>query len=445
MSSDSSAGPRPTLTVLDGVAVVVGVVVGSGIFGLPPLVAGSVDSSAAYMVLWLAGGVIMLAGALCYAELGSAYPGTGGEYQYLSRAYGPSVGILFAWARGTVIQTGSIAAVAFIYGDYANQLVPLGANGASVHAVIAVVGLTGLNILGTRESKRTQVAFTFMAILAVVIVIAAGWIGSGSATVAVLVDSSAASRATWGALGMGMVFVLLTYGGWNEAAYLSAELQDPHRNLSRVLLLGTVVVVALYVFANLGFLAIFGLEGLRNVDAVGAELMLIVAGPSSAVLLSLLVGCTALSTMNGTILTGARVYYALGRDVPRLRGLGTWSDHGGTPGNALLLQGAITLVLVLAGALSEGRGISTMVAYISPVFWLFMLLTGLTLFIFRHRDPGRELPFRVPLYPLTPALFCLSCAGLLYSSTRYAGTGALVGLAVLAAGVPLVRAARRGR
>ncbi|MGP1615493.1 MAG: amino acid permease, partial [Pollutimonas bauzanensis] len=162
------------LTVLDGVAVLVGVVIGIGIFGFPPLVAQYTDSPLIYMALWAAGGAVMLVGALCYAELGSAYPNAGGEYHYLSRAWGLRTGLLFAWARGTVIQTGAIAAVAFIYGDYAQQLYGLGPQGGSIHAALSVVLLTALNIAGTRQSKWMQLAFTALTLAALSSVVVAG-------------------------------------------------------------------------------------------------------------------------------------------------------------------------------------------------------------------------------------------------------------------------------
>jgi basic amino acid/polyamine antiporter, APA family len=441
MSAPACAiNPRAGLSVVDGVAVLVGVVIGIGIFGFPPLVAQQTDSPLLYMGFWIAGGLIMLIGALCYAELGATYPDAGGEYHFLDRAWGPCVGIMFAWARGTVIQTGSIAAVAFIYGDYAQHLLPLGDLGQAVHAAMAVAVLTGLNILGTRESKRLQLVFTGLTLLALATVIVAGLVFANPQAV----DLDAVGRGTGigdgnlaGALGMGMVFVLLTYGGWNEAAYLSGELRDPQRNMSKVLLIGAVVVTAAYLFANLAYLHIFGLEGLRQSDAVGADLMTVVAGPLAAVLLSLMVCLAALSTMNATILTGSRVYYALGRDIPRLRMLGAWNERGSTPSRALMVQGAITLVLIVFGAMTQD-GIQTMVAFTAPVFWLFMMLSAGSVIALRRRDPTRERPFRVPFYPLTPILFALSCLGLLWSSTLYAGMGAFVGLAVLVAGIPLL-------
>jgi len=386
------------LSVLDGVAMLVGVVVGIGIFGFPPLVAMNVDSGFMYMAAWVAGGVIMLIGALCYAELGSTYPSSGGEYHYLQRAYGGRLSLLFAWARGTVIQTGAIAAVAFIYGEYAHAILPLGAYGEAWHAGIAVVVLTILNLIGTRESKRAQVLFTALALVAVVAVIIAGVIGAPEPAA----TASTAGSTSSGVLGMAMVFVLLTYGGWNETAYLAGEIRDVRRNLSRVLLLGTLVVMALYFCVNLAFLHIFGLEGLRNTHAVGADLMNLVAGPAGALLLSLLVCCTALSTINGCLFTGARVYYALGHDVPTLGWLSARDEQRASPVNALLVQGVITLALILFGAFTDGSGVHTMVAYTAPVFWLFMFLVGASLFVMRRRDPSRERPSRCRSTPLPP-------------------------------------------
>lgn len=436
-----TAGPCAGLSVLDGVAVLVGIVIGIGIFGFPPLVAQFSDSATTYIGLWLAGGVVMLLGALCYAELGSAYPHTGGEYHFLRRAFGPFIALLFAWARGSVIQTGSIAAVAFIYGEYANQLVPLGEWGTALHGVLAVLALTALNIAGTQGSKRMQLTFTVLTVGALLAVVAAGVLASGVGAHQE-VEPSAMSGNLAGMLGMGMVFVLLTYGGWNEAAYISGELHNPSRNMARVLLIGTAVVTVVYLLANLAYLHIFGLQGLRETSAVGAALMRIAFGEMAAVVLGLMVCIAALSTLNATVLTGARVYYALGHDIPQLKMLASWSDRGATPTRALVVQCVITLALIIFGALTQ-NGIETMVAYTAPVFWLFMFLTALSVIVLRQRDPGRARPFRTPLYPLPPLLFAAVCLGLLWSSAQYAGAGAWLGLLVLAAGVPLLLLQKR--
>jgi amino acid transporter len=239
-----------------------------------------------------------------------------------------------------------------------------------------------------------------------------------------------------GALGLAMVFVLLTYGGWNEVAYLSGEMKDPRRDMVRIALAGTAVVTAIYVAINFAYLNAFGFEGLRASKAVGADLMRVVVGDYGALLLAIVICCAALSTLNATIFTGARAYYALGRDLPIIRRLGVWDERGDNPANAFLLQGAIALALVFFGALTRD-GFSAMVDYTAPVFWFFLLLTAISLFVFRWREPASSRPFSTPLYPLTPAIFVLICGYLLYSSLAYTGMGALFGIGVVALGIPL--------
>lgn len=433
MAEPKPGAPGANLTVVDGVAMLVGIVIGIGIFKTPSLVALNVGSEAAFIGLWLLGGFIAFAGALCYAELGSMHPHAGGEYHFLTRAYGPSLGLLFAWARGTVIQTGAIAAVAFVFGEYANQLVPLGAYGIAIHALIGVIAITWINLVGTPQSRSAQLIFSALTVLAVLAVVFAGFLAPATAPV----PPTVAKDVTWGAAGLAMVFILLTYGGWNEAAYLSGELRDVRKNMVRTLVLGVALVVLLYVLINLAYLNVLGLQGLRTSDAVGADLMRAVAGSPGAILLSLIVCCTALSTLNGTTFTGARSYYALGRDVPLLRKLGAWETRGHNPVNALLVQGAITVVLVLFGAVTRD-GFEAMVAYTAPVFWLFMLLVAISVYVFRWTEPDRERPFRVPLYPVTPAILAAACAWMFYSSLAYAGIGSVLGLVVLIAGIPLL-------
>ena len=426
------SAPRKTLTIVDGVSFIVGIVIGIGIFRMPPLVAGNTDSPTIFMLAWLAGGAAMLIGALCYAEIASTHPDAGGEYHFLRLAYGRRLAILFAWARGTVIQTGAIAYVAFVFGDYAAQIIPLGANGASVWAAVSVIVFTGVNLLGTQPGARTQIVFSTLTLAAVVAVTLAGVASPQAAEIA--------PSPGGGALGLAMVFVLLTYGGWNEVAYLSGEMKDPKRDMVRIVVIGTVVVTCVYLAINYAYLNVFGFEGLRGSKAVGADLMREVAGDSGALLLAVVVCCAALSTLNATIFTGARAYYALGRDVPLIRRLGVWDERGDNPANAFFVQGAIALTLVVFGAFTRD-GFSTMVDYTAPVFWLFLLLVSISLFVFRLRDKAPR-PFSVPLYPVLPAVFVCICAYLLYSSLAYTGMGALFGLGVLALGAPLALLSR---
>lgn len=445
MVSRAVTSPRASLSVIDGVAIMIGIVVGIGIFKTPPLVAANVASDGALLGAWVLGGVITLIGALVYAELAAAYPCTGGEYHFLARAFGQPTAFLFAWARISVIQTGAIAAVAFVFGDYAQQIYSLGPHGAALYAGIVLILLTLLNLAGTAHSKRAQNLFTGATLLAVLVV---ALVGLSAASAAVPPETAPAgpvsspSISSEGALGLAMIFILLTYGGWNEAAYLSAEVRDSRRNMVRVLVLGTVAIIVTYVLINFAFLRVLGLEALRTSNAVAADMMRLAVGEGSALALSFVICCTSISTLNATIFTGARVYHAVGEDMSALRRLGRWNGQGNNPRIAILVQSAIALTLVLFGAFTPD-GFQAMVEYTAPVFWLFLLLVGISFLVLRLRDPYRERPFRTPFYPVTPLLFCLTCAYLLYSSLAYTGLGALVGVGVLLSGLPLLVLLRR--
>jgi amino acid transporter len=438
MSTQQTAAPRASLSVFDGMAIMVGLIIGVGIFRLPQLVALNTDSSAMILGVWIVGGVITLIGALVYAELAATYPSTGGEYHFLNQAFGRNIGLLFAWARTTVIQTGAIAAVSFVFGDYAQQLWPLGAYGPSIYAAAALLFLTLINLAGTYQSKNAQILFTILEVGAVVFI---AFVGLALASPAP--SASVAPAASSGALGLAIVFILFTYGGWNEAAYLSKDVRDVSRNMVRILIGGTLIVALLYVLINAAYLHVLGLEGMRKSSAIAADVMRAGMGSTGAVLLSLFVCCAALSTINASIFTGARVYHALGEDLS-VRSLSIWNATGNNPRNAIYLQSAIALALIGFGATTR-EGFQAMVEYTAPVFWFFLFLVGVSAFVLRYRDPDRARPFRMPLYPVTPALFCLTCLYLLYSSVAYTGMGALVGVGVLLLGVPLLLLARRRR
>lgn len=439
MQAQDRSAPQPSLSPFDAVAIMVGLVVGVGIFKTPSLVAANVDSEFAFIAVWVVGGIVTLIGALCYAELSAAHPNAGGEYHFLSRAYGKPVAVLFGWARGSVIQTGAIAGVAFVLGDYAAQILPLGPYGPALYAALAIIVFTGINVAGTMQSKTLQVGVTFLEIGAIAAIIAFGLFGSAQGPSVIAEPAGGAA-----ALGMAMIFVLLTYGGWNEAAYLTGELKDARRNIAKVLLTGTAILTALYVLTNVALLSILGLEGLRTSQAVAADMMRLVAGPSGAFVVSLAVLVAAVSTLNATIFTGGRVYFAMARDLTLLPRVAEWNERGRNPANGLIAQGVVALALVAMGAATRD-GFQAMVDYTAPVFWSFLLLTGLALIVLRLREPGRALPYKVPLYPLTPIVFCGTCAFMLHASVTYTGNSALIGLAVVAAGAPLLLFRRNGR
>ncbi|MBN1209700.1 MAG: amino acid permease [Myxococcaceae bacterium] len=436
------AGPARSLRVIDVVALTVGVVLGAGIFKAPSLVAAQVGSEGALLLVWLLGGVASLVGALCYAELASAWPHPGGDYHFLHRALGQGPAFLFAWARLTVIPTGSIALLAFVFGDYASQLAPLGPYSSSAYAAAVVVGLTAMNVAGLRQGTRAQNLLTALEVLGVGAIIVAGLLLAPAPSQPPAAASGAPASPAWG---LAMIFVLLTYGGWNEVACLSAEVRGSRRSLAWALLASIGVVTALYLLVNWAYLRGLGLAGMGSSEAVAADLMRRALGSRGAQAISVLVAVSALTSANATVLTGARTQYAFGRDSVLFKGLGHWHARAHTPTRALLVQGALALALVGLGTVTR-QGFQTMVEYTAPVFWLFFLLTGVSLLVLRVREPRAPRPFRVPLYPLTPLLFIATCAYLLYSSLAYAGLGSIASLAVLGTGgvLLIVEQVRRG-
>jgi amino acid transporter len=437
-SNQGKVAPKQLLSVSDGVILICGMVIGAGIFKAPSIVAGNTSSAAEFLGAWVLGGVVSLCGALVYAELATRHPDTGGEYAFLSRGMGRGVAFVFAWARMTVIQTGAIAAVAFVLGDYASEILRLGDKSSVIYAAIGVVALTALNVAGTLESKGLQKIMQFLLFAGLAVLVIAGLVAGAPA--------KPAAAGGGGSFGLAMIFVLLTFGGWNEAAYLSGEVRDARRNMIRILLYGILTVTAVYLLVNFAYLAALGLGGMTESKAVAADVARLALGDKGAIVIALVVCLAALTTMNAAIFTGARTTYAMGRDFAFFGKLGAWRESGSTPANALLVQGAITLVLVMASAVTPD-GFSAMVAYTSPVFWTFFLLTALTLFVFRRR--GGDAPFRVPLYPIVPIAFCVACVYMLYSSINYVrfavefGVAVFAGLVIMALGIPLYFLARR--
>lgn len=435
----SPSGPHPVLGLRAVVMLTIGVVIGAGIFKAPSMVAGMAGDTAWMFGAWILGGVISLAGALCYAELATSHPSAGGDYHFLRLAYGRGLAFLFAWARFAVITTGSIALLAFVFGDYMQQVLPLGANGSFVYAVAVVLLLWWVNARGIRAGASTQVALTSLEILGLLAIVLAGaWLASSGGAPAPAAGGGSTPGA--GAFGLAMVFVLLTYGGWNEAAYISAELKDNRRNMVLGLVAAIVLITAFYLLVTWAYWRGLGLHGLAKSEAPAADLLAAAFGPGARRLISLAVAIAALTSINATMIVGARSNYAAGRDWPALHRIGLWDGARGTPRNAMHLQNAAALVLLAIGAWTGG-GFRAMVEFTAPVFWLFFLLTGIALFLLRRRAPAAPGPYRVPLYPVLPALFCATCAYMLWSSLSYVYSQSLggfnaawIGVAVLVAG-----------
>lgn len=431
MNQSQQGAPQAILTTRDTIAIIVGLVIGAGIFRFPPLVAGNSPDEAAFYLLWIAGGAISIAGALCYAELATAYPSAGGDYHFIQRAFGRTLSFLFGWARLAVITTGAIALLGYTFGDYASNLLRLGPNSTAIYAALAVLALTAVNLAGIRETKGTQNVLTGLLVLGVIAVIVTGLLLVAPAPA----PPAPAAPKPWTAAPFALLFILFTYSGWNEAAYVSAELKE-RRSMVVALTVSLALVTVLYLAINYAYVRGLGFQGVAKSDTVASDLMKLHFGPAGANIISAIVCLAALTSINATIIAGARSNYALGRDWPLFGRLGRWDGRTDAPRNSLYVQGAFALVLVVAGAFTDQ--VKTMIEYTSPVFWFFFMMTGVGLFVLRARDPGTPRPFKVPLYPLTPVIFVLTCAYLLYSSLVYVKGGAWAGVAVLAVGFVLL-------
>jgi len=441
-STPGTGVPRQTLSLFDAIAMIVGLIVGAGIFGTASIVAGATGSENMMIAVWVAGGIFSIIGALCYAELATAFPSAGGEYHFLQRAYGNSLSFLYGWARMTVIVAGSIAVFAYLFGDYMTRVIDLGAYSSAIWAALVVSVLTLVNYIGIREGKATQNLFTLLEVGGLVLIVVAGLILAPAPAAAPPV---AAGEGPWymgAGLGTAMLFVLFTYGGWNDAAYISAEVRNRERNMVRALLCAIGIVTVLYVLVNLAYLKGLGFDAMARSNAVAADLLKAVWGPTGEKVISIMIAIAALTSVNGSIIVGARSNYALGRDWPILGFLGRWDEASGSPRAAMVVQGVIALALVAFGAIQK-TGFKGLVEYSLPVFWGFFLLTGIALFVLRAKQPDAPRPFRVPLYPVIPGLFVLMCGYLLWSSLTYHRTHALVGLGVLAIGAVVMLVARK--
>ncbi|MSQ18567.1 MAG: amino acid permease [Betaproteobacteria bacterium] len=440
-SNTTANKPQAVLETRDAIGIIVGLIIGSGIFKLPQLVAMNSANEWMFYFVWVAGGVISLVGALCYAELATAYPSVGGDYHFLRRSFGRSIGFLFAWARLTVVTSGSVAILAFVFGDYASNLLNLGSQSSAIYAVLAVIVFTAINLSGIRGTKGTQNILTIIEVGGVVAVIVTGillFAGAGTAPAPIHATDN---PNLWAGMPLAILFVLFTFGGWNDAAYISAELKE-RRAMVRALIWSIVAVTVLYLLVNIAYVKALGLGGIAKSGTPAADVLRALLGEGGALFISAIIAISALTSINATIIVGARSNYALGSDWRIFRWLGQWDSASDAPRNALITQALVALGLIL-GSVITGKGFQTLVEYTMPVFWFFVMLVGVGVFVLRAKEPDVPRPFKVPLYPITPILFILTCAYLLWSSLNYVKGGAWFGVGVIAVGALVMLIGRR--
>ncbi len=419
------------LGVAHAVSVCVGMVIGAGIFKSTPLAAANLPSAGPLLAAWLFGGVVSLAGALCFAELAAAFPDPGGDYFFLRKAYGGRLGFLFAWSRFAVIHTGSMALLAFSLGDYLAEVLDIGVNGSALTGAGAIVLLAGVNLAGLRFGIGAQLALMLVVVAGLLLV------GAGGAALAQTPTTDAVSAAL--RPGAALVFVFLAYGGWSDAATLSAEMRDPEHGMRRALTIGMGTVTALYLLANWAYLRGLSIGGLAASNAPAADLLLAAFGRPGQIAIVVVVAVTSVTSMNAILITGARTAYAAARDTAALGVLRRWHVERGTPSAAIVAMALVSLVLVAFGAYTRA-GFATMVDYLSPVYWLFLTLSGVAVLVLRRRYPDARRPFHVPGYPLVPLAFIASSAYVFWSSVAYVRLGAVIGIGVLLTGAALLAA-----
>ena len=436
--------PKRKLSLLDSTCLIVGIIIGAGIYEVAPTVAKGTACWWGFLAIWLLGGLLSLCGALGYAELATAYPKEGGDYVYLSRGYGRWAGFLFGWMQLAIVRPGDIAGMAFIFARYGRSLydpfaevavpydrlsggwfagdaVPLS---QLLYAVAAVVALTAINAIGVSQGKWTQNLLTMLktlGLLAIVLVAVVSPPSPMGPTIDATVPFSLA-----------LILVLFTFGGWNEMAYVAAEVKNPDRNITRALVSGTAAVTLFYLLVNGAFLYTLGLAGVAGSEAVAAAAVSTMFPKVGAGLISALVCISALGAANGLIFTGARISYAVGAEHRVVRPLGQWHPRTGTPVRALIVQGGIAMgLIVLLGSFVNA------ILYTAAAVYSFYLATSLAVVVLRYKEPNVTRPYRVTGYPVPTIVFCGVCLFLIYSAVIYKPWIAAAALGILLLGLPI--------
>jgi APA family basic amino acid/polyamine antiporter len=421
---------RRELNVFDGIAIAVGTIIGSAIFLIPSSIAAQMSSPLNVVAVWIVGGALSVFGALSLGELGSAYPRAGGIYVYLREAYGSLPAFLYGWCLFTMIHTGGGAALAVGFGVYASQVLDLGSTGQKVLSVAAIAFLTAINCLGLRPGKLVQNTLAIAKI-------------GGLTTLAFLLyafgNSHGLPRSNPGDLnlplavvpfGIALVAVLWAYEGWHLVSFAAGEMKNPKRDLPRSLLYGALIVAAIYILVNMSYYAVLTPAQIRSSPAVAATAMGQAYGTGASILISLLIMVCVFGSINGLILTGPRVYFAMARDGIFFSQFGKLNKFG-TPYVAVVAQGLWMVVLALSGSYE------TLFTYVIFAAWIFYGLTVAAVIVLRRKRPDRDRPFQVPGYPYLPLLFCAAALGLAANMIVAGPERALVGIAMILTGVPV--------
>lgn len=424
----SSPGLARRLGLFDATMLVMGGIIGSGIFVTPAEVARHVSTPSLIVGVWVLGGLVALAASFVYAELAARRPEVGGQYAYLRDAFGPMPAFLYGWALLLVIQSGGMAAVAITFARYFSDLVNVGVSENAI-AVGVLALLTSINCLGVRSGSNVQSGLMVLKILAIAVLVLAGLaIAPASAPEQNLAPGGSIS--TLAAIGAGITPVMFSYGGWQTSSFIAGEMRNPQRDLARGLLLGVAGVVLLYTAVAFVCVHALGPAGLAASKTPATDVMRLVLGPKGATFIAIGIAVSTLGFLSQGMLTAPRVYFAMAEDGLFFRGVAKVSRTTRVPVIAIVLQGAAAAVIALSGTFGQ------ILNYVVSVDFIFFGLTGAALFVFRHRDPGQRPFFKTPGHPFTTAFYVIACWSVVAATVVNNVENSLIGYVILAAGIP---------
>ncbi|HET7214308.1 MAG TPA: amino acid permease [Terriglobia bacterium] len=398
MEPETQSAPElfRSLGMLDATAIIIGIVIGSGIFVLPNLIAKNLPSSNAIIITWIGAGVLSLFGALAYAELGAMIPATGGQYIYLREAYGPLCAFVSGWTFMLAVLSGGSAWLAVTFSIYAGYFVPLTPGAAKAVAIGLIAVLSAVNYLGVKEGAWVQRVFTSLKIAALLVLISAAFLVPRPSAVA---QAPHHLPLTFGQFDVALAACLMVYNGWSYVSFVAGEVRNPQRNLVRALVIGMAAIIVLYVFANLAYLRVMTIPQIATTERVGADLAARTMGSVGGTFVSLAVLLSIIGAVNGCILTAARLPFAQARDGLFFAQFGKVHPRFQTPGSAIVWGGVWTAALILTGSYD------TLFSYSIVAAWVFYTMSVAAVFVLRRKQPRRERPYKMWGYPYTMWLF----------------------------------------
>ncbi len=426
-----------TLGFWDSAAIIFAIVVGVGIFRVPAEVARYLSSPVLMLAAWLAGGVVCLLGVLCFAELAAAFPASGGTYVYLRLSFGRCAAFLFGWTELTVIRTGSIASVAFIFAEYLQSFFAFDKLFVKSAAVVMVLLLSFVHLAGLRYGKRIQNICVFAKMAALIGAIAIGFLFHKGSLAHITAAPAPGPPNLLSAFGLALVPVLWTYGGWHENTFMAGETRDVTRTVPLALFFGIFAVAALYLIANFFFVYMIPAQRLAGLSLFAPEIFGMLFGRWGRKVFEALIIVSSLGCVNAMIMTGSRVTDALARDNALFASLGATATGNGVPRRAILFNGLWAVALIAWGTFNK------LLFFTGVVFWIFIGLTAAGLIVLRRRAPGVPRPYRVWGYPFVPLLFAATCLFLTVNALIVFPGQSLFGLGLAASGIPLYLISRR--